>query len=345
VTTGQDLRVGEPEQDLSGTSQFAFAPSEASPTRTPHHLVAPRIRRPRLPGRDRAGAAPPTSFEMAPTEGAPLGPPPKSPWMSLRSAGIVALAVVLVAGVAGWWIVQARRPDPATLKLTFPRQGATVSKVASTMDWRSDYAPLNVELYGEFDGLLTLRTRSLQGDRVKLRAILDLSTFVANDRPITQPHSARGEIEMRTDGTTVRASNLSFPGLRGQPFLVTWTGLTPDLADSPVVPGDAWTDTFKARVGTDRLEGDSRSELLRYEDVGGVRAAVVHGTKDLTIQGGKPLPGTGSVKIDQTAWIHPERGTVLRMTATVEVTYRTKARFGGRRILIEGVESYRLDAV
>ena len=265
--------------------------------------------------------------------------------MSLRSAGIVALALVLVAGVGGWWLVQARRPDPVTLGLAFPRKGATVSRVAATLDWRSDYAPINLELYGEFEGLLTLRTRSFKGDRAKLRTILDLSSFVVNDRPITGPQSARGWLEMRTDGTTVRGGNIFFPGLRGQVFMLGWTGLTPDLDARPVAPGDTWRDTFRARVGTDLLEGETRSKLLRYEDVGDVSAAVVHGTKDLTFKGGKPFPGTGSAKIDQTAWIDPETGTVLRMTATVEVNYRPQARFGGRRILIEGVESYRLDAV
>jgi hypothetical protein len=265
--------------------------------------------------------------------------------ISLRSAGITALAVLIVAGVGTWWFIQARQADPATLVLKFPRKGATVSHVTTTLDWRSDYAPLNLELYGEFDGILTLRTTSLKGDRAKLRTILDISNFVANERPITEPRSARGWIEMRTDGTPVRAGNIFYPALRGQVFMLGWMGLTPDLHGRAVVPGDTWTDTFRARVGTDLLEGDTRSELVRYENVGGVNAAVVHGTKELTIKGGAPVPGRGTVMIDQTAWLDPENGTVLRMSATVQVNYRPREKFGGRRILIEGVESYRLEAV
>ena len=345
VTTRQEEALaGETQQDYSGVDEFVFgAPARA---RTPHHLVAPRIRRPRLPGRDHSGAAAPTSFEAAPAEGAPLGPPPQPARISLRSAGIVALAAILVAGVAGWWFVQARQPDPTTLSVSFPRKGATVSRVSATLDWRSDYAPINLELYGKFDGLLTLRTLSLKKDRARLRAILDISTFVVNEHPITDSQSSRGWIEIRTDGSTARGGKIFFPGLGKQLFALGWTGLTPDLDGRPVVPGDSWTDTFKARIGTDRLEGQTRSELLRYENVGDVSAAVVHGTKDLRLKGGPPLPGTGSVKIDQTAWLDPESGKVLRMTATVEVTYRPRERFGGgRRILIEGVETYRLDAI
>jgi hypothetical protein len=298
-----------------------------------------------MPGRDRTGAGATTQFEVTPAEGTAPASPSKVPWISLRSAGIVALAVLLVAGVGTWWFIQARRPDPATLALQFPRKGATVSHVTATLDWRSDYAPLNVELYGEFDGLLTLQTRSLKGDRASLRTILDISNFVVNERPITQPQSARGWIHIRTDGTPVRAGNIFYPGIRGQVFMLGWMGLTPDLDARAVVPGDTWTDTFRARVGTDLLTGTTRSELLRYETVRGVNAAVVHGTKELTIKGGPPLPGTGTVTIDQTAWLDPEGGTVLRMNATVQVDYRPRQKFGGRRILIEGVESYRLDAV
>jgi hypothetical protein len=257
------------------------------------------------------------------------------------------LALVLVAAVAGgWWFVQTRRPDPATLRLVFPPEGATVSRVAATLEWRSNYAPLDLELYGDFEGILTLRTRSLDGNRAKLRAILDLSNFVVNDHPITKPPSTRARIELRTDGTNIGGGTLFFPGLR-QAFLPAATGLAPDLAGHPVVPGDTWTDTLRVRVGGDLLHGDTYSELLRYEDVGGVRVAVVHGTKDLTIQGGRPLPGTGSMKIDQTAWLDPESGTLVRMTATVEVTYhsRPQPEFGGRPILIEGVDRYELNAV
>jgi hypothetical protein len=283
---------------------------------------------------------------MEPTEHRALGAPMRARRISLRSAGVAALAFVLVAGLGGWWFLQARQPDPETLRLVFPPKGATVSRVTATLDWRSDYAPLNLELYGEFDGILTLRTRSLDGDRAKLRAILDLSTFVLNDRPITHPNSTRAGLEMRTDGRILSGGNLFFPGLR-QAFLVAATGLSPDLAARPVVPGDTWTDSLRIRVDTDLLHGDTRSELLRYEDVGEVRAAVVHGTKDLTIKGGRPLPGTGSMKIDQTAWLDPETGTILRMTATVQVTYhsRPQARLGGRRILIEGMDRYELTAV
>jgi hypothetical protein len=337
--------TGETQTDSSGASEFAFAPPETTPTRAPHR-GAPWIRRPRLPGRERP--APPVPFETAPAEAdVPVRSPRRAARIGVRSVGIVALALVLVAGTAGgWWFLHARRPDPVTLRLFFPPKGATVSRVTATLDWRSDYAPLNLELYGEFDGVLTLRTSSLDGDRAKLRAILDLSSFVVNDHPVTEPPSTSARLEMRTDGTVVRGKHLVFPGT-SQTMLLGVTGLVPGLSDDPVVPGDTWTGSLRIRLGTDLFDGTTRSEFVRFEDVGEVRAAVIHGTKDLTIKSNRPLPGTGSMKVDQTAWLDPETGKVLQMTVTTQFTYhaRPQAKLGGRRILIEGADRYELTAI
>jgi hypothetical protein len=210
--------------------------------------------------------------------------------------------------------------------------------MAATIDWQSDSRLLDAEIHTEFEGILTLRTLSVDGDLATLRAILDMSSLSVNGRPVTKPPTIRSRMHMGNDGTVDRGGYLWLPDT-SPPIMLNVTGLTPHLPDGSVVPGDSWTDSISIRATKDRYQGTAHTTFVRYEDLDGVATAVIEGTRELRFRGGPPLPGKGTMSIDQTAWVNPESGRALRMTATVRFSFWARGEF------IEGVDRYELRAV
>lgn len=133
------------------------------------------------------------------------------------------------------------------------------------------------------------------------------------------------------------------PGMQSFPF----------LPDEPVGPGDEWVRDVDQPVpfGEGRIQVHSENEFVRYEDVGSVRTAVIESeisspmdwTIDLselaefgeeleTSDGGfvdvEGLPSTisyrGDVSQDQTTWLDPDRGEMVRseLSGEFDVTIR-----------------------
>lgn len=292
-----------------------------------------------LPRRHGA-AAPVQPFEIP----APSRPFTEGPSRLPRSAPsrlpLVALVVVLVAATVGgaWWFLSNRGDEPTHLALSFPPEGSQVYRMGATIDWQSDSRVFDAEVHTEFEGILTFRTLSVDGDLTRLRAILDMSSLSVNGRPVTKPPTLRSVMRMGSDGTVDRGGYLRLPD-SSPPIMLNVTGLTPDLPDRSMVPGETWTDSVSSRATKDRYKGTARTTFVRYEDLDGVTTAVLQGTRELRFHGGPPVPGRGTMTIDQTAWVNPETGKALRMTATVRFSFRDS---GG---VIEGVDRYELRAV
>jgi hypothetical protein len=80
------------------------------------------------------------------------------------------------------------------------------------------------------------------------------------------------------------------------------------------------------------------------ETLRGVHVAVVEGTKTIRLVG--PQGGVrtkGIVIVDQTAWVDPKDGRILRMTATAR--WDTTTWDGNRRVRSDGVEQIELSAI
>jgi hypothetical protein len=343
VATQKEDAAAKPEPDVSEAA-FAFAPSAPAATlqgpQEPPATTAPRPRRFRLPGRERSGGALPAQFEAAPAEPSLPGSRRWTPPSRLQTPRAAALTLILGAAAIGsaWWILSGASQGPKRLAVSFPADGSSVYRMGASLDWRKDSRGLDSEVHTEFEGILTLRTVAKDPGGARVRAILDLSTLVVNDRPVFRPPTMRGRIHAAGDGTVRQGDYLELPR-PSAPIMLPATGLTPVLPDSPVEPGDSWTDSVSVRMGRDRLRGTARSRFLRYEDVEGVETAVLQGTRDFKIDGGPPLPGKGTLTVDQTAWVNPDTGAVLRMTATVRFSFRA------RSVVLDGWDRYELKAV
>jgi hypothetical protein len=251
---------------------------------------------------------------------------------------MLAAAVAAAAVWGAWWFLSGRAQDATRLAISFPADGSNVFRMGATLDWRSDSRGLDREVHTEFEGILTLRTLSKDADGARIRAILDLSSLSVNGRPVTRPPTLRARIHAGSDGSAREGDYLNLPE-PSAPIMLVATGLAPDLPSRPVSPGDEWTDTISLRMGTDRLEGSTRSRFLRYEETHGVNAAVIQGTRRLKIDGGPPVQGKGTMTVDQTAWIDPDTGAVLRMSATVRFS------LNARPAVLDGWDRYELHAV
>lgn len=257
---------------------------------------------------------------------------------------IVALAVALVAGAIGaWWFFNGSDGDAVRLSLALPRKGAVVFRVHNSTGVDADYIGA-FEFQSEFDGILTLRTGSVEDDYTRVRGLLDVSSLVWNGRPETGRPTLRARFRLRSDGNVV-GGNWFDPGVLAGTYDPVTAGLSPDLPPYPVRPGDAWRDKYRLRQKKDRVSVTTSSKFLRYDELKGVRVAVVQGTRTLELSS---IPGRknalkGTVSVDQTAWIDPALGTVLRMTATI--TGDVTARGSGGRARLYGTERLELTAL
>jgi hypothetical protein len=128
----------------------------------------------------------------------------------------------------------------------------------------------------------------------------------------------------------------------------------PLLPEGPVGPGDEWEKDVEQPLpfGDGEIRIHSENEFVRYEDVGGVRTAVIEsaitspidwtidlaelgdeldnsGTSFVDVEG---LPSSvlyrGQVEQDQTTWLDPDRGEVVRSELSGEFDITTRAEGG-----------------
>jgi hypothetical protein len=227
------------------------------------------------------------------------------------------LALFVVAGGA-WWFIAARGPEPARLSLTVPPSGALVFKVRNSAGAHADFVG-QFEFDSEFAGILTLRTRSLDSDGARVSGILDVSRLIWNGRPETGKTPLRARFTLRPDANFTGCSSFD-SGAPAGTFDPLVTGLTPDLPPGEVRPGDTWTDEYDGcRKKALNAHVNTWSKFLRYDEVKGVRIAVVRGTRSIEISANKRgnNGATGTINVDQMAWIDPDDGRVVKMTATV----------------------------
>jgi hypothetical protein len=302
-----------------------------------------------------AAPQPPSPADLGPADfawGSPAGsrrmPGPLAPAASsnlLPSPLTVALAAVALAVVVfGLWWLFGRGDSPSVqLSLVVPREGAMLYRVQNTAGADAELVG-KFEFDSEFEGILTLRTRSVEGDLARITGLLDISRLIWNGRPETGRPTLRSRISLRADGNIVRGQSFDakVPAGTYDPVIV---GLSPDLPQNAVRLGDSWSDQYQVRGKDVLIDVTTSTRFVRVEDLGGVPVAVVQGTRtlDLTPREKRHKNFKGSITVNQTAWIDPAMGKVLRMSATIKGSLDDTAR--GWTFSSDSIEQLNLTAI
>jgi hypothetical protein len=143
------------------------------------------------------------------------------------------------------------------------------------------------------------------------------------------------QIQVAPDGRVLVGGELT-SSTSGSGFDVLGTDqFTPILPDHPVKPGDSWDKSFDQTLpfGGSQLRYTAHNTLDRYENVDGVKTAVIHSAMtiplDISIdlrklletygQGGSipkalnpSIQYGGSVTVDETSWLDPQKGSLVK---------------------------------
>jgi hypothetical protein len=135
------------------------------------------------------------------------------------------------------------------------------------------------------------------------------------------------------------------PGVPAGTYDPLVAGLSPDLPPHAVKLGDAWNDEYQFRDKGVRVHVTTSSKFLRIEELRGVMVAVVQGTRtlDLSTPRDRKKGVVGTITVNQTAWIDPVLGKVLRMSATISGSITESGR--GRPATAQATERLELTAL
>jgi hypothetical protein len=246
---------------------------------------------------------------------------------------LAALAIALIPVATGLLYVSMRN-SAVTLSLRL-RAGSTYtfrvsSTTASTPDSDVQGTTLEETLIWQVSDLATDGTATLA---------LEASDQTIDGTPAGSP--AGGEIQVSSDGRVVLASARAMgSGSSAAGLVIGFDQLTPVLPTGPVKPGATWSSDYEQAVlEQGGIHYTAESSFLRYEDLNGVRDAVIQtrlsAPIDLSIDWRKALvtlgltpeapqvsPSvqpkivySGRVEYVLTGWLDPKTGSLEKSTA------------------------------
>jgi hypothetical protein len=201
--------------------------------------------------------------------------------------GAVVVALALVAGFVAFTSLggdeQSANAQP--LSLVFTEGESRTYTVRMTMDGGLEAGealggsqPLEIDM----TETMTWKVVSVNADGIAtVRVTIDEVSGTVNGVEMPQNAADMPSIDMQIapDGRILTAGGLSFAGFdqTGGAGFPGMGQMTPLLPDGPVEPGDTWTEEFSQEIpfGEGTIEYTATNTLERYEDVGGVEAAVV----------------------------------------------------------------------
>jgi hypothetical protein len=249
----------------------------------------------------------------------------------------VGLVVALAAGAFVYLSLRRSSGGQATaLSMSFPKGQTFSYGLSMTMDGTIRAGSQSGPLKGTITETLSWKVASVDAKGIATVALTagNISGNF-NGQPVSNTSQYTTTIQVAPDGrilvggdlaSTTGGSGFSFPGT---------DQFTPILPDHPVKPGDTWTKTFDQTLpfGGSDLTYTSHNTFVRYEQMSGVKAAVIRSTMtvplDITIdlrklldtygQGASIPKGShptivygGSVSLDQTAWFDPVGGSLVK---------------------------------
>lgn len=257
-----------------------------------------------------------------------------------RSKGkiLISLALVLALAAGAFAFLSLRRSSgqATALAMSFPKGQTFTYALSMNMDGTIHAGTQSGPLKGTVAETLSWKVQSVDAQgiaTVELSASNISGNF--NGQPVSGTSQYTSSIQVARDGRILVGGDLaSTTGGSGFDFPGT-DQFTPVLPDHLVKPGDTWTKSFDQTLpfGGGHLGYTSHNTFVRYENVSGVKAAVIRSTMtvplDLTIDlrklldtygQGAPIPkGShpsiqygGSVSLDQTAWFDPTGGSLVK---------------------------------
>jgi hypothetical protein len=204
----------------------------------------------------------------------------RRPWVF-----VAALALALIAG-AGTFLFLRSEPTPTgpaeSLRLAFDRGDRTTYDIRMSMDGSVDLGPMGEQpLTVDVTESVGWKVIEVDDDGVAtVKVSVDGATGSANGVPLP-PDAARQEMTFRVtpDGQIVDGNGLAF-GAAGSSGFGGFPGMdqvTPILPPHEVAPGDEWDKRFEQSFpfGEGKIVYTAHSTFERYEQVDGVRAAVI----------------------------------------------------------------------
>lgn len=292
-------------------------------------------------------------------ESSPPAPPRPRP---SRIVAVIVLAAALTAG-GFWFLTRPRGPDVA-LALGFEEGTTYRYRVTMSFDGTVD-ALVELPMDGEVRQTLAYEVVDVASDgtaTIVVRVEDASGTFAG--RPIPPTGDVETRMVIGPDGGIREIDGQPVPEALGQ----GWTdpsgsgGLPgmqsfPFLPDEPVEPGDEWVRDVTQPVpfGEGEIRVHAENEFLRYEDVGSVRTAVIEsevtspidwtidlaelaelgGQVDSAGEGFAEIEGLptsvdyqGEVVQEQTTWLDPDQGEMVRSELSGEFDITTRARGG-----------------
>ncbi|HEU4355666.1 MAG TPA: hypothetical protein VFT27_08770 [Actinomycetota bacterium] len=227
--------------------------------------------------------------------------------------GAIVVVVVLVAGFVAFTTLggDERSANAQPLSLVFTEGESRTYTIHMTMDGQIEGGEMlggSQPLQMDMTETMTWKVASVDPDGVAtVHVTIDEVSGSVNG--IEMPSDAGADMpsidmQIAPDGRVLTAGGLSFAGFdqTGGAGFPGMGQMTPLLPDGPVEPGDSWTEEFSQDVpfGEGTIEYTATNTLERYEDVGGVEAAVVssHYTVpvDFSIDFGKLLESMGGAE-------------------------------------------------
>jgi hypothetical protein len=274
-------------------------------------------------------------------------------WPSARALVAAGVSVALVAGGLAFVLIRGGQGEARALALRFEPGGTDSYRLELSLQATASSPAFELEEPLDMALAETVVAHVVSVDQDGTATVeLEVKDASLSVNGVTQevPAGMRVRVRIARDGRVVSAGGLGLAtggelgfGLPGM------DQLTPLLPDHPVEPGDAWTRDFEVPIpfGQGTLVFRTRNRFLRYEEVGGTRAAVIESQVevpfDFTVsfremfesvapsgEGSAeldPLPAdvnptvtlAGSQRSTQTSWFDPAQGLALRTRATGSV--------------------------
>jgi hypothetical protein len=235
-------------------------------------------------------------------------PPPEQPSKNRAWGGLVAAAAVMaVLMVAGLVIAvtstgQEYRASGATFALSFTEGDRYRFHLEHALrGTMSTETGINQTFGVSIDERVSFRVVSVSADGVATADVtIDKANAQANGISYPVPRSTI-RIRVAKDGRVLSSGGLTFgaEGSSSSSIFPSMDQVMPLLPDGKVQPGDRWTQNFSVPfpLGSGSLQYETSNQFLRYEALGGVRAAVIQSEilvpLKLTMDPGKFLEAAG----------------------------------------------------
>ena len=203
--------------------------------------------------------------------------------MSSRALPLVVGIGLVVTAAAQAVTIARHEPEPPVLLRLQPDEGESVSyRMEMEMDGRVSAGlvgqPFEVAMVIEQDWLVD-EVAPDGSVTIEIDTSIVEATTPQGPIPEAELESVQGPSTMRlaADGTVLEASLGVTGGITGPASIPGLEGFGPTFPEDPVAPGDTWDLGFDMPLlpGGDSLTVTGRGALDGYEEVGGIRSAVI----------------------------------------------------------------------